>query len=204
MPDAKAATLSRRDELLAIAAELFATKGFRNTTVRDIADAAGILSGSLYHHFDSKEAMVDEILSTFQGQLLERWETIQRSDMEPRQKVEAVLRSSFAAIDEYHNEVAIFQNDATYLATLDGFDYLEEHRSRLRGVWLSLVTEGIDAGVLEPDLDPELTYRFVRDTVWLAVRWYKPGGKLKHTAIADHYVQMLFNGIARRRDDASA
>ena len=40
---------TRRDELLAIAAELFATKGFKNTTVRDIADAAGILSGSLYH-----------------------------------------------------------------------------------------------------------------------------------------------------------
>jgi AcrR family transcriptional regulator len=54
---------SRREELLAIAAELFAQRGFKNTTVRDIADAAGILSGSLYHHFDSKESMVDEILS---------------------------------------------------------------------------------------------------------------------------------------------
>ncbi|UMG92355.1 helix-turn-helix domain-containing protein [Nocardioides sp. TF02-7] len=41
---------TRRGELLAIAARLFAEKGFKNTTVRDIADAAGILSGSLYHH----------------------------------------------------------------------------------------------------------------------------------------------------------
>ena len=46
---------------------LFAEKGFRNTTVRDIADAAGILSGSLYHHFDSKESMVDEILLDVPG-----------------------------------------------------------------------------------------------------------------------------------------
>ena len=45
---------TRREELLAIAASLFAERGFKNTTVRDIADAAGILSGSLYHHFDSK------------------------------------------------------------------------------------------------------------------------------------------------------
>ena len=57
---------TRRSELLLIAAELFATKGFKNTTVRDIAEASGILSGSLYHHFDSKESMVDEILRTFQ------------------------------------------------------------------------------------------------------------------------------------------
>ncbi len=67
MPSAAAAQLpNRRDELLGIAATLFAERGFRNTTVRDIADAAGILSGSLYHHFDSKEAMVDELLDTFQ------------------------------------------------------------------------------------------------------------------------------------------
>ena len=53
---------SRRDELLATAGRMFAEQGLRSTTVRDIADAAGILSGSLYHHFDSKESMVDEIL----------------------------------------------------------------------------------------------------------------------------------------------
>ena len=46
---------TRREELLQIAGALFAQRGFKNTTVRDIADAAGILSGSLYHHFDSKE-----------------------------------------------------------------------------------------------------------------------------------------------------
>ncbi|NLA37272.1 MAG: helix-turn-helix transcriptional regulator, partial [Actinobacteria bacterium] len=53
---------TRRDELLGLAATMFAERGLRATTVRDIADSAGILSGSLYHHFASKEAMVDEVL----------------------------------------------------------------------------------------------------------------------------------------------
>ena len=53
----------RRAHLVMLAGELFAEKGFRATTVREIADAAGILSGSLYHHFDSKESIGDEILS---------------------------------------------------------------------------------------------------------------------------------------------
>src|SRR3978361_1185148 len=65
MSEVKSEGPSRRDELLGIAAELFAEHGFNNTTVRDIADGAGILSGSLYHHFDSKESMVDEILRDF-------------------------------------------------------------------------------------------------------------------------------------------
>lgn len=56
--------------MVAIAADLFAQKGYRATTVREIADAAGILSGSLYHHFDSKESIGDEILSGFINDVL--------------------------------------------------------------------------------------------------------------------------------------
>ena len=44
---------------------MFAERGLRATTVRDIADSAGILSGSLYHHFKSKEQMVEEVLRDF-------------------------------------------------------------------------------------------------------------------------------------------
>src|SRR6187401_1322622 len=112
MPETQ--SLSRRDELLRIAAELFASKGFRNTTVRDIADAAGILSGSLYHHFDSKESMVDEILSTFQAELFAAYDEVLASDDDPRTKIERAVRLSFAAIDQHRHEVAIFQNDADH------------------------------------------------------------------------------------------
>ena len=51
---------------------MFAERGLRATTVRDIADSAGILSGSLYHHFSSKEEMVDELLRGFLDWLFER------------------------------------------------------------------------------------------------------------------------------------
>ena len=79
-------TGTRREQLLAIAAGLFAEKGFKNTTVRDIADASGILSGSLYHHFDSKESMVDEILSSFQEELFGAYDEILASSDDERTK----------------------------------------------------------------------------------------------------------------------
>src|SRR3954471_4701394 len=107
---------TRREELLAIAARLFAERGFKNTTVRDIADAAGILSGSLYHHFDSKEAMVDELLDSFQTALWEEYDAIEASGRSPKEKLVAVVRVSFDAIDRPHSEVAIFQTDAAHLA----------------------------------------------------------------------------------------
>ncbi|MCW2800623.1 MAG: TetR family transcriptional regulator [Aeromicrobium sp.] len=186
---------SRRDELLAIAAELFATKGFKNTTVRDIADSAGILSGSLYHHFDSKESMVDEILSTFQDELFGKYSEILAGSADPRAKLEAVVRVSFEAIDQHRNEVAIFQNEADYLGTFDRFAYLADRNQQSRDVWMTLLNEGVSSGALRKDLDIELVYRFIRDTVWVAVRWYRPGAKLSHHDIADQYLTILLDGI---------
>lgn len=190
-------TATRRDELLAITARLFAEKGFRNTTVRDIADEAGILSGSLYHHFDSKESMVDEILSTFQEELFGQYDEILASDADPRTKLEQAVRVSFDAIDQHHSEVAIFQNDAAYLSTLAGFAYLDQRHSQSREFWMTLLREGLDAGVLRADLDLDLVYRFIRDTVWVAVNWYRPGGSLSAATVADQYVHILLEGIVR-------
>jgi AcrR family transcriptional regulator len=186
---------TRREELLAIAARLFAEKGFRNTTVRDIADAAGILSGSLYHHFDSKESMVDEILSSFQEELFGQYDEILASDDDARTTLERAVLVSFDAIDRHHDEVAIYQNDAAYLLTFKRFAYLGARNKESREVWLTLLRDGIDAGVLRDDLDLELTYRFIRDTVWVAVSWYRPGGRRTHTEIAQQYLSILLDGI---------
>jgi AcrR family transcriptional regulator len=188
---------SRREELLRIAARLFAERGFRNTTVRDIADAAGILSGSLYHHFDSKESMVDEILQTFQRELFAAYDEILASDLPARQKIEAAVRLSFEAIDQHHAEVAIFQNEADWLSGLgERFAYLAERHAQSRDVWITLLKEGMDNGALKKDLDLELAYRFIRDTVWVAVRWYRPGGDLTHERVANQYLAILLDGLA--------
>ena len=188
--------MPRRDELLDVAARLFAERGFKNTTVRDIAEEAGILSGSLYHHFASKEAMVDELLDTFQTKLWEQYDAIEASDRTPREKLDAVVRASFTAIDEHHSEVAIFQSDASYLAGFERFGYLGERNARFRELWTRLLAEGVDSGELRADLDVELVYRFLRDTVWVAVRWYRPGGDLSPSQVADQYLHILLDGIA--------
>ena len=59
---------TRREEVLETAASLFASSGLR-ASLKDIADAAGILPGSLYHHFDSKEAIIVELVRRYQDDL---------------------------------------------------------------------------------------------------------------------------------------
>ncbi|HUQ00496.1 MAG TPA: TetR/AcrR family transcriptional regulator [Aeromicrobium sp.] len=186
---------TRRDELLAIAARLFAERGFRNTTVRDIADASGILSGSLYHHFDSKESMVDEILQTFQNELFAGYDQILASSAPARERIAAAVRLSFEALDQHHHEVAIFQNEADWLGTQERFAYLAERNAQSRRVWVTLLRDGVASGELRSDLDVELVYRFIRDSVWFAVRWYRPGGDLAPRQVADQFLTLLLDGI---------
>lgn len=63
--------LTRREELLEIAAELFAARGFASVTVDDLGAAAGVSGPALYHHFDSKEAMLGEMLVDISHHLFE-------------------------------------------------------------------------------------------------------------------------------------
>jgi AcrR family transcriptional regulator len=56
------AKLTRREELLEIAAELFAARGFASVTVDDIGAAAGVSGPALYHHFDSKDSILGEMI----------------------------------------------------------------------------------------------------------------------------------------------
>jgi AcrR family transcriptional regulator len=61
----------RRQELLSIAAELFAARGFANVTVDELGDAAGVSGPALYHHFSGKEALLGEMLIDISEYLLE-------------------------------------------------------------------------------------------------------------------------------------
>ena len=63
-------------------------------------------------------------------------------------------------------------------------------------MWAGLIADGVRAGALRPDLDAELLYRFIRDTVWVAVRWYRPGGDLTWQYVADQYLTILLGGVA--------
>ncbi|MQA24097.1 MAG: TetR family transcriptional regulator [Micromonosporaceae bacterium] len=200
MPRPKKTDSERRAEVLRIAAELFADRGVKQTTVRDIADAANILSGSLYHHFESKESMVDEILTRFLDELWGRYQSITEADLGPRNTLEAIVVASFEAIDKHRAEVAIFQNDSKHLSRFERFGYLEERNVEFRKLWVGLLEDGIADGVFRGDLDVDLVYRFVRDTVWVAAHWYRPGGPLSAREVAEQYLGILLDGISRRGD----
>ncbi|MFC4059310.1 TetR/AcrR family transcriptional regulator [Planomonospora corallina] len=188
----------RRDHLVKLAAELFARKGFQATTVREIAEEAGILSGSLYHHFDSKETIVDEVLSTFLHDIVGRYRTALEKGGDPRTILSEMVRIGFSTLEPHRAAITVMQNDWNYLRSLPGdrFDYLVKAEDEVESMWVEQIKRGQAAGQFRPDVDPKLTYRMIRDTIWVTVRWFRPGGRLDTAALAEHYVAVLFDGLA--------
>ncbi|MEV4194040.1 TetR/AcrR family transcriptional regulator [Streptomyces toxytricini] len=192
------ASPDRRRELLDTAARVFAAQGYNATTVRKIADAAGMLAGSLYYHFDSKESMLDEILSTFLGELWEGYDAVLAAGLGPRETIEALVTESFREIDRHRDAVAIYQKESRHLALQPRFGYLADSQQKFEKAWLGTLERGVADRVFRADLDIRLTYRFVRDTVWVAASWYRPQGRHSPEEIARQYLSMVLDGIAVR------
>ena len=191
--------MTRRDELLDLAATMMAERGLRATTVRDIADAAGIL----YHHFASKEEMVDEVLRGFLDWLFARYQEIIDAEPDPMERLKGLFLASFEAIETRHAQVVIYQDEAKRLSAQPRFDYVDARNREQRKMWLGVLNQGIEEGCFRPDLDVDLVYRFIRDTTWVSVRWYQPGGPLTAQQVGRQYLAVVLGGITTSPNENS-
>ncbi|NYH78268.1 AcrR family transcriptional regulator [Actinopolyspora biskrensis] len=185
----------RRAQLLSIAAELFARRGFAATTVREIAESAGILSGSLYHHFESKEAMVDEVLRAYLDEQLAAFRGAVEAGGDPRSKLEGLIRASFTVLRKHRWAMAILHNETGYLAGFERFAYLEQASREFERIWVRVLREGRSRGVFRTELNPRLTHRFIRDSIASTVRWYNPRGRMSAQTIAEQYIRIFCDGV---------
>jgi AcrR family transcriptional regulator len=188
----------RRERILASAAALFARKGISATTVREIADEVGMLSGSLYHHFDSKEAMVDEIVASYLEDLRVRYKAVLARETDPRARLHDLVVASLEVVEAHPHATEIYQNEVNYLAQIERFAYLKNAGKEVQSTWLEVINGGVREGVFRSDLDAKVLYRLMRDSVWLSVRWFKPTRDYPVGRFAEDCITLFLDGIATR------
>ncbi|HET9896903.1 MAG TPA: TetR/AcrR family transcriptional regulator [Streptosporangiaceae bacterium] len=189
---------ARRDDVVRLAGQLFAQKGYRATTVREIAEAAGILSGSLYHHFDSKESISDEILKRFLGEILAHYRSAVASGGDPRAVLERIVRTTSTTLAQHKAALSMLQNDWSYFSTHPRFGYLRTALREIERTWIGQLERGVADGVFRPELDPALTYRLLRDVLWIPAAWHRSGGYTTDQVV-DAFLALLFDGITASR-----
>jgi AcrR family transcriptional regulator len=190
----------RRQLILDRAGELFAQKGVSGTTVREIGDAVGILSGSLYHYFSSKDEIVLEILARYVDDLLGRSLEIQASfPDDPEKCLIGLIQSSFVVVDAHRNASAIFQKDFVYLRSLPRYAEPVAKIRELTKVWMDVLRDGQARGVFRSDVDPRLLHAFARDCIANAVHWLPESRHFTMADAADACVAVFLTGFLQTR-----
>ncbi len=188
----------RRELILTTAAEMFARKGLRATTVRGIADAVGVLSGSLYHHFPSKDAIVDEVLSRYLDEIRARYAVVLASDKGPAERLHDLVVASLEIAEEQPHATAIYQNEAQYLREMAGFGNIQSAAAEIQQTWLQVIAAGVADGVFRDDIPSWVFYRLIRDAVWLSIRWHRPDGPYSTHQLAEDVTTLFLHGFAAK------
>lgn len=179
---------TRREEILFHAAKLFSERGVAGTTVRDIADEVGILSGSLYHYFGSKDAIVFEIVIAFVDDLNERYAAAQVPGESGRERLDHMVAVSFEAAADHPFATEIYQNESALSAQPDDTPISVAVR-RAHDYWADAIARGVESGEFRADIDQRHFHRMLRESVWSTVRFNRASlaqdaERLRHDLIA--------------------
>ncbi|MBB5113395.1 TetR/AcrR family transcriptional regulator [Micromonospora echinospora] len=191
-------TQDRRSVILDNAAHLFAAKGIDATTVREIADSVGILSGSLYHHFKSKDEMVNAIISDYLTDLTYRYAQVLESEEKPAIQLRKLVTSSLANIEAHPHATEIYQNSSNYLPKIDGYEHIRDAATAIQRAWIQVLEAGIATGDFRNDIPVRVLHGMLRDSLWLSVRWFKPTPSYSMAKFADDFVSVFLDGILAR------
>jgi TetR/AcrR family transcriptional regulator, cholesterol catabolism regulator len=186
----------RRELILSTAAEMFARKGLRATTVRAIADAVGMLSGSLYHHFPSKDAILDAVLTPYLDAIRSRYAAVLASGKSPAERLHDLVVTSLEVAEEQPHATAIYQNEAQYLRDTPSFHEIQSAVAEVQRAWVQVIEAGVADGSFRDDIPPRVFYRLVRDAVWLSIRWHRPGGPYSTQQLAEDVTSLFLHGFA--------
>jgi TetR/AcrR family fatty acid metabolism transcriptional regulator len=152
MAQAPAPPVDKRRQILDAAIRVFARQGFHATRVSDIADEAGVAYGLVYHYFESKDEVLNELFTARWSLLLAAIEEADRDGASPRAKLEAV--AGFI-VDSYRYDPELMKViivEVTRAANSFGRTHLNEIRRAYDSI-AKIVAEGQESGEFRRDVD---------------------------------------------------
>ena len=181
--------------LIAAAAGVFERKGFRNATIDDVAEAAGIARATLYRYADSKQHLLDMIVFTILDDMAAGLQAALRGDGTPRERLRGYVEA----------HARLFLDNRIFY----GIVFTEEREMSERGrqafrTWARSVTDDFTHLVREylasrdssAAVDPAFAANAVLSMLSMLYRWYRPGGVVGADQLADHLFRLVDGALA--------
>lgn len=190
----KTASSSRRESVIQAALRLFAKKGYHATSMQDIAEALGIQRGSIYHHIESKEDLLYEIMESSIKKLTEPVEEIVSMPLPAGRKLRRFIEARLDMIVSLRPELSVFLQELKSLPPARR-QTIVAYGDHYEGLLRRIIREGVASGEFR-----EVDVKFAGFTVlsicnWFC-QWYSPRGPLDRVQIAAVFADLLLRGLA--------
>jgi AcrR family transcriptional regulator len=185
----------RHVEVLEAAARVFHEKGYESTSIQDIAEAVGILKGSLYYYIRSKEDLLYEIIKDVHEDALANVRHVDEMEGDALQKMRAFVTSHLIFNAKNMTKMGVFFHDFRSLSG-ERRRTIVEARDVYDELVRRLIRDGQEQKIICPDIDPKSSSFAIMGALNWIYQWYKPQGKLSATAIADEFADFVVAGLA--------
>ncbi len=191
-----------KEKLLKTAIDLFAAKGFRGTSIRDIAQAMGMSISNIYHYFGSKEGLLLAILEESSQRLVDRLKEITQKDMEPLERFKLLLETHIRISEARMNEAKIFSLDEEHLSP-EGNKVNRQIQREILEIYLGELKTLKKLGYIQ-SRDLTVTAFNIFGTINWLLRWYRTDGPLSLENICREIISFILFGITGNRGKKSS
>jgi len=182
-------------KIVAVAAALFAQRGFVGTSTQEIADAAGVVKATLFYHIGTKEELLGRVIHELLDTGTTRWRSVidRHRDATAPETIRAMVREHCLIMSEHKDAVAVFGDELRHL-TPGRREQLTREWDVYRGLLEQVIVRGVRHGELR-DTDTRVLTLAVLTMLSNNYRWYSPGGRLSAIEIGDVISEILLAGL---------
>lgn len=182
---------SAKGRLLTSAARLFRTNGYERTTVRDLAKDIGIQSGSLFHHYPSKQEILRSVVEETILLNIEIMKLSISLNQGARDKLYGLILCELQSIlVDNGAEMAVLVYEWRGLDEVNQAQILKL-RDKYERLWLDVLGEAYDQQLIA--IQPAMLRRLLTGTISWSINWFKPGGGLSLEVLAEMILSMALN-----------
>jgi AcrR family transcriptional regulator len=187
------------NRLYKAALELFASKGYEATGIRDLADAAGISTASLYHYMVTKQDLLRRIEVGSMSCLLKAGHLALEGLTLPEQQIGALVQVHVLSHGHYRLETLVADNELRSLTPANLAQTIAM-RDEYERIWRGSIQAGSKSALFHID-DPRLACSALMAMCTGVARWYSPSGRLSLQALAVRYVDMSLQLLGALRSN---
>ncbi|HEX2304581.1 MAG TPA: TetR/AcrR family transcriptional regulator [Gaiella sp.] len=182
---------TRREELVSVAARLFAERGYHGTSMADLAEAMGVQKGSLYSLTGSKQELLVVLTRDGAAAFHAALDAVPE-DGAPLERIRHALRGHLAVVAAQVDAATVFTREWRFLEEPERTAFRAERR-RYEERWRDLLREAAERGALRSDLDVETAVLLVLSAANWAYTWIRP--EVDTEALADRFFGILLDGV---------